>query len=200
MGAEDLILWFNMMFPLVFSIGPMNIMFASYGGKFGFKKTIKFMVGCDAITFLLSLVIGYGGLRLIQKYSVTFNYLKYAGAVYLIYLAYKCFKSETTIDRKEQGTSNMPTFFDGAILNLLNIKAIMLISIMFTSFLTVTNEKENNVLLLSLLLLGLALSCHSIWIYFGVWLSQKFASETFFRAQNYIFSGMLFFVAVWLVV
>ena len=200
MNTTNLILWFNMMFPLVFSIGPMNVMFASYGGQFGFKKTLIFMVGCDVVTFLLSLIIGYGGLELIQEHSEIFNYLKYAGAMYLIYLAYKCFKSKTTQDPIKQQISNAPTFIDGAILNLLNIKAIMLISIMFTSFLSVTSEKENNVLFLSLLLLGLALGCHSIWIYFGSWLSKKFASESFYRAQNYIFSGMLLFVAIWLVI
>ncbi len=200
MSTENLILWFNMMFPLVFSVGPMNVMFASYGGQFGFKKTLIFMVGCDVVTFLLSLIIGYGGLKLIQENSAIFNYLKYAGAMYLIYLAYKCFKSKTAHDPTNQQISNAPTFIDGAILNLLNIKAIMLISIMFTSFLSVTSEKENNVLFLSLLLLGLALGCHSIWIYFGAWLSKKFASKSFYRTQNYIFSGMLLFVAIWLVI
>lgn len=126
-------MWFNMMFPLVFSIGPMNVMFASYGGKFGFRRTIPFMIGCDVITFMLSLMIGYGGLKLIQQHAVLFDYLKYAGAVYLVYLAYKCFRSKPYIEDAEQEISNRPTFIDGAILNLLNIKAIMLISIMLLS-------------------------------------------------------------------
>jgi threonine/homoserine/homoserine lactone efflux protein len=198
MGKESLILWLNMMFPLVFSIGPMNVMFASYGGKFGFRRTIPFMIGCDVVTFLLSLMIGYGGLKLIQQHSVLFGYLKYAGAAYLVYLAYKCFRSKPYMEEVKQEVSDRPTFIDGAVLNLLNIKAIMLISIMFTSFLDITNEAENNVLLLSGLLLVLALSCHSVWIYCGSWLSKRFASKSFFRAQNYAFSGMLLFVAMWI--
>lgn len=200
MEKESLFLWLNMMFPLVFSIGPMNVLFASYGGQHGFKKTIPFMIGCDVITFLMSLAIGYGGLQLIQQYSGVLDILRYSGAAYLVYLAYTYYCSEPLPDFGKEQNPNQPTFLNGAILNLLNVKAIMLISIMFTSFLDVSIGSKNNVLLLSSLLLILALGCHSTWIYFGSWLTSRFTSESFYRAQNYIFTGMLLIVAIWLVI
>ncbi|KHD11663.1 hypothetical protein PN36_34720 [Candidatus Thiomargarita nelsonii] len=201
MEGKDIIIWFNMMFPLVFSIGPGNIMFASIGARFGFRKSIPFLMGFDATTLMLSIIIGYGGIKGINEHPSLFGYAKYLGAAYLVYLSYKFFRSSKYIP--EEDSNNIacaPSFFDGVILQLLNFKSIVLIVLMYTVFLDRTVVEGGKVFLLSALLLVLAIVCHVVWIYSGYWLSKKFESDKFSQIQNYAFSIMLLFVALWMLV
>lgn len=199
MEGKDIIIWFNMMFPLVFSIGPGNIMFASIGARFGFRKSIPFLMGFDATTLMLSIIIGHGGIKVINEHPLLFGYAKYLGAAYLAYLAYKFFKSSKYIPEDDNnGIACAPSFIDGVILQLLNFKSIVLIVLMYTVFLDGTVEGGGKVFLLSTLLLGLAVICHVVWIYSGYWLSKKFESDKFSQIQSYAFSIMLLFVALWM--
>jgi threonine/homoserine/homoserine lactone efflux protein len=199
MEGKDIIIWFNMMFPLVFSIGPGNIMFASIGARFGFSKSIPFLMGFDATTLMLSIIIGHGGIKVINEHPLLFGYAKYLGAAYLAYLAYKFFKSSKYIPKDDNnGIACAPSFIDGVILQLLNFKSIVLIVLMYTVFLDGTVEGGGKVFLLSILLLVLAVICHVVWIYSGYWLSKKFESDKFSQIQSYAFSIMLLFVALWM--
>ncbi len=96
MEGKEIIIWFNMMFPLVFSIGPGNIMFASIGARFGFRKSIPFLIGFDATTLMLSIIIGHGGVKVINEHPSLFSYAKYLGAAYL----YVIVKNQTKSAKK----------------------------------------------------------------------------------------------------
>lgn len=199
MEGKEIVIWFNMMFPLVFSIGPGNIMFASIGAKFGFKKSIPFLIGFDVTTLMLSIAIGYSGIEIINKHPSLFAYAKYLGAAYLIYLSYKFFRSSKYLPGDDTNDiACAPSFIDGVILQLLNFKSIVLIVLMYTVFLDGKVASGEKVFLLSALLLVLAIVCHVVWIYSGYWLSKKFESDKFSQIQSYSFSIMLLFVALWM--
>jgi len=202
MTSKELLLWFNMMFPLVFSIGPGNVMFASFGARFGVKKSLPFLFGFDSVTVLLALLIGYGGTQLMSEYATTFTYLKYAGAIYLIYLATLFFNASPYEEEDTASSTTSPTFINGAIVQALNVKSLIVISLIFTTFLGTQPDTidSNKILILSGLLLVLALSCHLIWLYSGAWLAQQFASEKFNQIQNRVFSIMLVIVAIWILI
>ncbi len=60
MNSSFFISWFAVMFPLVISPGPANVMFAASGAKFGIKKSIPLMIGIDLIFVVQSILIGFG--------------------------------------------------------------------------------------------------------------------------------------------
>ena len=48
------IIWLGVMFPLVFSPGPANIVFAASGAKVGIKRSIPLIAGVDSVFIIKS--------------------------------------------------------------------------------------------------------------------------------------------------
>jgi threonine/homoserine/homoserine lactone efflux protein len=86
----DLLLAFAL-FALVTSItpGPNNTMLLASGVNFGFNRTIPHMLGISCGFFLLVVAVGFGLGAVFQAYPILYTVLRYVGAAYLLYLAWK---------------------------------------------------------------------------------------------------------------
>lgn len=86
----DLLLGFAL-FALVTSItpGPNNTMLLASGVNFGFNRTIPHMLGISCGFFLLVVAVGFGLGAVFQAYPILYTVLRYVGAAYLLYLAWK---------------------------------------------------------------------------------------------------------------
>jgi len=123
---------------LALAPGPDNIfvMVQSmvYGVKSGIATTFGLMSGCLIHTSL----VAFGVSALIQQSTVAFTILKTAGALYLLILAYKVFRSEAAI---AIDTSNQPQktymalYFKGFLMNVLNPKVAIFFLAFFPGFL-----------------------------------------------------------------
>ena len=198
MFDNNFVLWFVMMFPLIFSAGPANITMASLGARFGLLKSLPFILGINLIVLLHALLIGLGAGTFLEKYPAIFQYLQYAGSAYLIYLAFKFYRSSRPEinDIKD----NVPNLFDGIILQLLNMKVVSVTIVMFSQFLDADSGKMAQIMILSLGLASLTTVATMAWAAAGAWLTQTFASETMVRSQGYIFGSMLVGVSVWMLI
>ena len=196
MAENTFLLWFGMMFPLMFSAGPANVTMASLGARFGFGKSLPFILGINLIVLLHALLIGFGAGAFMEKYPGLFQYLRYGGSAYLLYLAFKFFRSSRLDARKIADSA--PNFFDGIILQLLNVKVITVTMVMFSQFLDTDAGRLSQVMILSLGIFSLTTGATMTWAAGGAWLTRKFASEKSMRAQGYIFGGMLVGVSVWM--
>ncbi len=198
MVENTFFLWFVMMFPLIFSAGPANVTMASLGARFGFLKSLPFICGINLIVLLHALLIGLGAGTFLKKYPGLFQYLQYAGSAYLIYLAFKFFRSSRPdINGIED---NVPNFLDGIILQLLNMKVVSVTIVMFSQFLDADSRQMPQVMLLSLGLASLTTGATIAWTAGGAWLTRTFASETSVRSQGYIFGSMLVGVSIWMLI
>ena len=189
-------LWLGTMFPLVFSAGPANITMAALGARFGLVKVLPFISGVNLIVLTYGVLIGFGAGQFMEKYPDVFQYMQYAGAAYLFYLAFTFFRLSGAKAKAVEG--RVPNFFDGAILQLLNIKVLTVTVVMFSQFLDGDSERSTQVGLLSV---GLALltSCATLfWAAGGAWLTRVFASEKSIRLQGYVFGTMLIGVSFWM--
>jgi threonine/homoserine/homoserine lactone efflux protein len=195
MGPEVVVPWFFMVFPLTFSPGPANMVSASAGTRFGFVRTVPFVLGVNVFFAIQSLVIGagVGGVLLGQPTLLAAG--KYAAVLYMFYLAYKLFHSSQIDSEREV---KPPSFWDGMVLQVLNFKALMVPVLMFTQFLNPNRPGWPQVLLMTGALIGLNLACGSAWIGGGGVVRRLFISERFVRAQGYVFGGVLALVAVWM--
>ena len=191
-------LWFAMMFPLLFSAGPANVTMASLGARFGFLKSLPFISGINLIVLLHALLIGFGAGAFLDNYPGLFKYLQYAGALYLIYLASKFYRSSRP-DLKRISDS-VPNFFDGIILQLLNMKVVTVTMIMFSQFLDADADQISQVIVLSFGLASMTTGATMAWAAGSSWLTRKFASEKSVRLQGYIFGTMLIGVSVWMLI
>jgi len=123
---------------LAISPGPDNIFVLTQsivnGKKYGFATIFGLMTGCLIHTSL----VAFGVSALIKENENLFFVLKLFGAIYLIYLAYKVFKSDTKIIFSTQNVSLKTTtqlFKTGFLMNVLNPKVTIFFLAFFPQFL-----------------------------------------------------------------
>ena len=192
---QELALWFAVIFPLVFSAGPGNVLCAVCGATNGFKKSIPFILGLNLVYTTYALLAGFGLGAILSAYPKVFLFVQILGVAYIFWLGYK-FLLRKDIQRKE-GKIKL-RFIDGVISQALNIKGITIVLTMYSQFLNPENSIVYEVLTLSFALLFLNLFTHMTWSYGGSWMAQKFASSYAIELQSKIFGWMLIFIAFWL--
>ena len=89
LSVEILIALFS--FSLVSSItpGPNNLMLLSSGVNYGFERSLPHMLGISGGFCFLLLCVGFGLGQLLENAPSLYTALKIAGAIYLLYLAFK---------------------------------------------------------------------------------------------------------------
>lgn len=190
------LLWFAMMFPLVFSAGPANITMASLGARFGFATSLPFICGINLVVLLHALLIGFGAGTFLEKYPDLFRFLQYAGSAYLIYLAFKFFRSARP--EAKRLSDSAPSFLDGIILQMLNVKVVTVTMVMFSQFLETGPGQLSRMVMLAAGLATLTTCATMTWAAGAAWLTRTFATEKSVKLQGYIFGSMLIAVSIWI--
>ena len=132
--------------------GPDNIFVLTQSIVHGRKAGIIITLGlCTGLLFHTAIVAL--GIAAIFKTSLTaFNILKFIGASYLLYLAWKAFTSKESIQQKNQSTKVKPfqLYRTGIIMNVTNPK----VSIFFLAFLPQFTNVNNGSITIQIIMLG----------------------------------------------
>ncbi|PWE54403.1 lysine transporter LysE [Metarhizobium album] len=111
--------------------GPNNMMLFASGVNFGFRRTIPHMLGIGAGFFSLLLGVGFGLGALLHTVPLLYTVLKFAGGIYLVWIAWKIGTSRA-IGEAEAGARPM-TFLGAAAFQWVNPKAwVMAVTAMAT--------------------------------------------------------------------
>jgi threonine/homoserine/homoserine lactone efflux protein len=103
----------------LFTPGPNNIMLMTSGLNFGFVRTLPHALGVALGFGFLVLVIGFGLGAVFSAYPVIYTVLKFAGAAYLLYLAWRIANAGPVAG----GVRGRPmTFLEGAAFQWVNPK------------------------------------------------------------------------------
>jgi threonine/homoserine/homoserine lactone efflux protein len=182
---------------LVLNITPGNDMLyvatrsTSQGIKAGIVSALGVAGGC--VVHLLAAVIGLSAI--IASSALAFDIIKYAGAVYLVYLGVKLILSKQnkfSIHDKVEKKSLPGLFWQGVLTNVLNPK----VALFFLAFLPQFVHPDKGNASLQVLLLGLwfnfsgtVVNCTVALLFgkLGNWLAGK---QTFIEWQNKI-TGLL---------
>lgn len=182
---------------LVLNITPGNDMLyvatrsTSQGVKAGIVSALGIAGGC--IVHLLAAVIGLSAI--IANSALAFDIIKYAGAVYLVYLGVRSIASRQnkfSINNKVERKSLPSLFWQGVLTNVLNPK----VALFFLAFLPQFIHPERGNTSLQILLLGLwfnfsgtVVNCVVALLFgkLGNWLADK---QAFIKWQNKI-TGLL---------
>lgn len=188
MDLPTLTAWFLLMFPLVYSPGPANTMFASNGALFGFRRSLPFMAGINTSFAIQSLLMGFGLNQMIHHLPHAMDILKIGGIAYILYLALGFLRNANAKSLKE---IDCLSYMDGFILTFLNPKAWVMQAMMFSQFLNGVEETSLRVLQLTGLLAALNISGHMVWIAFGDMVLGSASHVLSARRQNLLFAAML---------
>lgn len=184
------------LFPLAFSPGPGNIFFAANGARFGFRATLPANVGYHLATWVVTLALGFGFLEIVEKVPQVFVVLKFLGALYVLWLAWKLFRSGV-LDR--QHVAKPARFHDGVALLLLNPKAYVIIALMFTQFLQSGSENAMaSVVLITTVFTLNNLAAFCLWALVGDRIARAFTAETSAHRLNTALAVVLASVAFWM--
>ena len=111
--------------------GPNNMMLFASGVNFGFRRTIPHMFGIGAGFFSLLIAIGVGLGALLVAFPAVYTALKFAGGLYLLWIAYKIGTSRTL--SKAEGGARPMGFLGATAFQWVNPKAwVMAVTAMAT--------------------------------------------------------------------
>ena len=162
--------------------GPNNIMLMSSGLNFGFRRTIPHMIGVPLGFAFMVISVGLGIGSVFLTWPAIFPILKYAGAMYLIYLAWNIANSgslNTTAKIKGEPL----TFLQTASFQWINPKAWIMTLGVISAYGEVS-AFPYNVLLMSSLYGLLGFISSGVWVVFGYTLKQYIKKPTTMRLFN----------------
>ncbi|CAN7411843.1 LysE family translocator [Bradyrhizobium sp. LjRoot220] len=174
---------------MFFTPGPNNIMLLSSGLTYGFRPTIPHIAG---ITFGFAFMVGAVGLGLgtiFIAYPVLQTILKYAGVVYLIYLAAAIAMSGPVSAGQDNRRGPM-TFWGAAMFQWVNAKGWVMVIGTITAYAAISPYPWNIAIQVALSLLLGALSC-TAWALFGSALRPVLTSPRAVRAFNIVMAVLL---------
>lgn len=184
------------LFPLAYSPGPGNMFFAANGARFGFRSTVPSNIGYHVATWAVTTAIGFGFIATLDRFPHIFVFLKTAGALYVLWIAWKIFKAGAL---EGYETAKPATFTDGVILLALNPKAYVIMALMFSQFL---GPSENGwiatVIVIATVFTINNLIAFSIWALIGDTIAGCFRTPESARKLNMLFGMILAAVAVWM--
>jgi len=186
------------LFPLAYSPGPGNMFFAATGAKFGFSGTLQASFGYHVATWVVTFCIGLGFGKMAASFPEYLVYTGYLGSAYIFYLAWK-FISEESLTGEAKAKS--ASYLDGVVLLVFNPKAYVIISVMFTQFLSMGSEGNIALILWITTIFTLNnLLAFSIWSYAGDKILSRFRNNAQAKTINVTFGVVLACVAFWMLV
>jgi threonine/homoserine/homoserine lactone efflux protein len=156
------------LFALVSSItpGPNNTMILASGVNFGLRRSLRHLAGiCLGFGFML-VVVGLGLHAVLDAYPLILQTLRYVGAAYLLWLA---FKLATAAPPTAQGTAKVKPmgFWAAVTFQWVNPKAWIVAMTVMTTYVLPNQPQTAQVLLLTLVFMLVNIPCVSAWAVFG---------------------------------
>jgi cysteine/O-acetylserine efflux protein len=148
-----------------FTPGPSNISTASMAVLHGYKNTLRYQMGLAAGVFLLMSVSGWLSGTLLEAFPQMEPVLRYAGAVYILYLAFGILKASYGFEEHQVKPLGFP---HGLTLQILNPKLIVYAFTVFSGFLASITGNIPLLLIAAVLLAGVSFCATSLWALFGM--------------------------------
>src|SRR3954463_10394111 len=148
----------------LFTPGPNNLMLMTSGVNYGFGRTLPHALGVAFGFGFLVLVVGLGLGALFAAFPILYAVLKFAGAAYLIYLAWLIARAGPA--KGTAGGSRPLTFLQAAAFQWINAKALVMALGAISTYAAIA-VFPFNVALMVAIFVALGLVSSSTWILFG---------------------------------
>ena len=171
-----------------FSPGPNNIVTSYTSFNFGFKKTIPTMLGVIIGWMLLVIFLQMGSGVIFKKFEEIQIIIKILGSIYLLFIAFKLFKSQNITS----STSAKPiTFLNTFFFQFINPKAIIYALLAISMFVDVQNNYIRDSITLTIVFFFGAVGSQLTWCFIGKYLRKFASSKKFIKNFNYTMSFLL---------
>ena len=155
--------------------GPNNLTCLYLGGTHGIRGTGKFLTASMLSLFVKSFLCGALNLALNSIIPTVFGWIKWIGAAYLLYLAWKIGKSGWESEHEEEISKETASYKDGVILQIFNAKSWIASVSAFAVYVIPISPKLSAVFWISLVFVFLAFVSSLIWALCGSTLKKLIA-------------------------
>lgn len=166
LASLDLLTAF-VLFAFVSSItpGPNNTMLLASGVNFGVRRSIPHAMGISIGFMVMVLAVGFGLGEVFKAWPPLYTILRYVGAAYLLYLAYKIATSGP-MSSSGNGSAKPMSFLGAAAFQWVNPKAWVMAVGAITTY-TPAQGYVVNVIVIAALFALVNLPSVGIWVMFG---------------------------------
>lgn len=161
MTTELLIAFIAFAFVTSVTPGPNNMMLLASGVNFGLRRSLPHMLGISLGFMVLVMAVGLGLGQLFEKVPMLYSVLRYLGAAYLLYLAWKIANSGAP-DSQASERGKPFSFLQAAAFQWVNPKAWVMAIGAITTYTPQENFLVNVLLIAALFAL---VNCPSV----GLW-------------------------------
>ena len=176
----------------------LAVLGASRGRLAGFSAVLGVALGLA----LLGIAVGLGGGSLMLNNRVAYESLRWAGALYLCWLAFDSWREarQPIATAPVSQSSHFIHFRRGFITNLLNPKAAMFFIAVLPEFIDRPAPSARELALLVSIYVGIATLVHGLIVVLAGGLQAFFAASHRRKMAGNIFAALLLAIAVWLFV
>ncbi|MCS4294197.1 threonine/homoserine/homoserine lactone efflux protein [Comamonas sp. BIGb0152] len=168
--------------------GPNNVMLTASGASFGYRRTVPHMLGISLGVVAMLLLVGLGLGVAFEREPRLYTWLKYLGAAYLLWLAWKIARAGQA-GAGQTGAQPLG-FWQAAAFQWVNPKAwIMAIGIVATY--TPRDGYAANLLLAALVLGLVNYPSVSVWTLFGSAVGRALRTPQALQRFNWCMAALL---------
>lgn len=181
--------WALAAFAFVTSVtpGPNNLMLMASGTNYGFRRSVPHMLGIGIGFTLMVAVVGLGVMQIFDAFPVTHTILKYAGAAYLLWLAWKIARSEMPDTSRTRGRPMR--FIEAALFQWVNPKAWQMVLTAITLY--APDRSMVSVLFVAAVFGLINLPTISIWTILGLQMRRILSNRRRLIAFNWTMAFLL---------
>ena len=146
---------------------------------------------------------GIGLAALLKAHPILFDAVRWIGAIYLIWMAWKILRANKTNAGSDplEGAAGWQALQRGFLTNLLNPKALMFCALLLPQFISPSGNLFEQYLILGLVLVALGVVFDVIYVYAATDLASRFSGSRHGKQiARYLFASIFALAAVRLVI
>lgn len=169
--------------------GPNTILVTASAATFGFRRSVPLMLGILVGFPAMMTAVGWGLGELFERHPAVHATLRWVGAAYLLFLAWKTATARTS---DASGTRGRPLGFVRSVaFQWVNPKAWIMSITAITTFATVGGDTRRETLVIVAVFALVAWAAIPAWALFGVAVGRCLRSERALRVFNCTMAALL---------
>lgn len=171
--------------------GPNNFMLLASGVNFGFRSSVPHMLGISSGFLLMVVAVGLGLAELFVRIPWFYDFLKWVGAAYMLYLAWSIATSGPIEDANSNRRSSKPmSFWAAAAFQWVNPKAWIMAAGAFSTYVPASSGLAV-IVTVAVIFAAINLPSVGTWALFGSGLRQVLQVKRNLLVFNYGMAGLL---------
>lgn len=176
---------------VTFTPGPNNIMSMANANQFGYRRTLRFILGIFSGFAVIMLLASYFSLLLYNLLPTIKPAMRIIGAAYMVYLAYQIINSTKQITDQQERINSFST---GMLMQFINLKVILYGITVVSTFITPYYKSGFTLFFFSFFLASFSFMSTSCWALFGV-IFERYLSR-YRKTFNWVMGLLLLYSAV----